>query len=481
MRVGFLLVLSLAFGPVLASETLTVNLQGRRQTMDGFGASGAWWAQAAGKKSEGTKTAIADLLFDRNKGIGLSIFRYNLGAGPGAEIVDPWRRTSGIEVPSGGFDVGRDSEALWFVKAARSRGVESLVVFANSPPARLTMNRRVSGGEGGGSNLAESAYGAWAKSFIGQVKALNDAGYPVDWVSPINEPDVPWQVTNQQEGSAYTPAEVVGFLKTFIPLVRQELPGVRISSPENGKWTDSRSYLLALAKEPEVLAGIDRWSLHSYWSGLEDKNKTLAFFQKRAPQLGLWMSEYCIMEGGKPDLGMQSALDLARVIHEDLTVGSVASWQWWIAVSKYDYQDGLLYTDASFSQLKTSKRAWVLAQWSRHVRPGWVRVDAAAGDSQALVSAFVAPDGGQLAMVVVNPGAEELSLSLSQELAKGWVPVSRETTSATQDCQISPLTPFHEKHSPTCPGPFLGSNVLRLFRDSSSVCLSRVQSGQADL
>ncbi len=33
---------------------------------------------------------------------------------------------------------------------------------------------------------------------------------------------------------------------------------------------------------------------------------------------------------------------MARVIHYDLTVGGASSWQWWLAVSPYDYKDGLV-------------------------------------------------------------------------------------------------------------------------------------------
>lgn len=51
------------------------------------------------------------------------------------------------------------------------------------------------------------------------------------------------------------------------------------------------------------------------------------------------------MEGGKVDLGMDAALYMARVIHTDLTVANAAAWQWWLAVSPYDYKDGLIYVD----------------------------------------------------------------------------------------------------------------------------------------
>lgn len=33
---------------------------------------------------------------------------------------------------------------------------------------------------------------------------------------------------------------------------------------------------------------------------------------------------------------------MARVIHYDIVVGGASSWQWWLAISPYDYKDGLV-------------------------------------------------------------------------------------------------------------------------------------------
>ena len=70
------------------------------------------------------------------------------------------------------------------------------------------------------------------------------------------------------------------------------------------------------------------------------------------PDLGYWMSEYCILQrneeirsGGKRDLGMNTALYVARIIHHDLTLAQARSWQWWTAVSQCDFKDGLVYLD----------------------------------------------------------------------------------------------------------------------------------------
>ena len=74
-----------------------------RQEIDGFGASGAWWAQIIGGWEESKRKEIVGLLFGK-EGIGLSIYRYNVGAGAGEETGDPWRRAETFESAKGEYD-----------------------------------------------------------------------------------------------------------------------------------------------------------------------------------------------------------------------------------------------------------------------------------------------------------------------------------------------------------------------------------------
>src|SRR5678815_1617774 len=76
------------------------------QTIQNFGASDAWSGQFVGNWPDAKKNAIADWLFSMDtvsngnpKGIGLSMWRYNLGAGSAEQddnsgIKDEWRRAA---------------------------------------------------------------------------------------------------------------------------------------------------------------------------------------------------------------------------------------------------------------------------------------------------------------------------------------------------------------------------------------------------
>lgn len=89
MRKVYLSLLLLMSSLSFAQRTVIISTDNVVQTMDGFGGSDAWRTQFVGKNwPEQKKSAIADLLFSKEidaqgnpKGIGLSIWRFNLGAG----------------------------------------------------------------------------------------------------------------------------------------------------------------------------------------------------------------------------------------------------------------------------------------------------------------------------------------------------------------------------------------------------------------
>lgn len=115
------------------------------------------------------------------------------------------------------------------------------------------------------------------------------------------------------------------------------------------------------------------------------------------------------MQRGR-DLGMDTALHVARVMHGDLSIVNVSGWSWWLALSPHDYKDGLLFTDwkkpGDEATILPSKTFWVVGQHSRFVRPGMVRVDIRGPGLQdhraLLATAYHDPQRGRVVVVYVN-------------------------------------------------------------------------------
>lgn len=393
-----------------SAPSLLVTADSRRalQRIEHFGASAAWWAQDVGGWPEATRAAILDLLFDPEKGIGLEVVRYNLGGGKAegeaAGIQDPWRSAECPLRPDGSLDWSRDAAAMGIVDGAVARGAK-VVLFCNSPPASMTVTGSPTG-NGESCNLRPEAVDAYA-SYLARCARELSARWPLIALSPINEPQWPWGPRNGQEGCHYSQSEAAGLLaRTAAALAREGL-ALPLSLPESGEWSlrHNREYLdaifLSLEREPELDAALGNYAVHSYWSGREDRNSLSSLLDELLPLRETWITEWTEMRGGR-DRGMRAALALAETLHEDLVHGNAVSWQYWIAVSKYDYADGLLYANPRARSFETTKKLWALGNWSRFVRPGACRLpcpEAPAKD--LLVSAFWNPDRS-LVFVVVN-------------------------------------------------------------------------------
>ena len=101
---------------------------------------------------------------------------------------------------------------------------------------------------------------------------------------------------------------------------------------EGGEWAKSSSdYVTPLLNNPDLAPHIDHLAIHSYWSTPADKAEFVQMLDERFPGMAIEMTEWTEMTGGR-DVAIESALTMANVIQDDLTIGRVTSWQYWIAV-----------------------------------------------------------------------------------------------------------------------------------------------------
>lgn len=383
------------------SYRITIDPATLHQRIEGFGASGSWWSQKLGAWSSPRRDQVARLLFSRGEGIGLSQYRYNVGGGIDETIDDPWRTAETFETGPGTYDWDRDAAARWFLRAAKEHGVEDFVAFVNSPPRRLTANGHTYG-DPGTSNLPPEHHEDFAQYLLDVVRRFRDEeGIDFRFVSPINEPQWTWDAPGQ-EGCHYEPEQVRDLTAVVLDAFAASDLDTLVSAPESGEYKavySEQDYAGLLLDDEQIRTGLGEFATHSYWS-TDDQRALAAERLAEHPDAHLTMTEWCEMVGGR-DAGMDSALVLARTVHSDLTIAQAAAWQYWIAVSRYDYHDGLLYTDYVASgdeeSLEETQRLWALGNYSRFVRPGAQRigleVEAADQSDGAMASIpFVVPE-----------------------------------------------------------------------------------------
>ena len=399
-------------------KTITVDTSVRHQEIESFGASGAWWSQIVGV-NESTRERVAKLLFDPEEGIGLNCYRYNIGGGSrdtGANspsIGDVWRRTYSFKDKNGDYDWSRDEGAVWFMKKASEYGVDEIVMFVNSPIESLTRNGRTYADttQSNKSNLPPENYEAFANYVLDVAEHFKAEGLPIKFISPINEPQYTWDYATDnvwgQEGCHYSNSEIVDILKVFVEKIgeRDGLDGVEICAPDGGSWNnDTLQFNLAIMRDKTLGQYFTAIDNHSYWTETATKRMFKQQMNKVAPNVKYRESEWCEMTTGR-DLSMDSALTLAETVYEDMTILDCVSWQYWIAVSCYDYRDGLIYTDTNGGSVQVPKRLWAMGNYSRYIDRGYTRVDCTPAEKRLSVSAYEGTNENgekEIVLVVVN-------------------------------------------------------------------------------
>jgi hypothetical protein len=458
-------------------RTITINIDQSKtyQTISSFGASDAWSCQFVGNWPEDKKNNIADLLFSQDtlkdgspKGIALSLWRFNIGAGTAeqaeqSDIKDEWHRTESFLNSDGTYNWQKQAGQVWFLNAAKARGVNQFLGFINSPPVSFTQNGK-GYANGGKTNISAAHFSDFANYIATVVKGIYAHQHiRLNYVSPVNEPQWEWSDT-KQEGSPYSNKEIASLVRSIDSSFNRNHIKSKILVSEAGTINflvsttnktekgnqindffrlDSPDYIGNLKSVYKAVLSHSYFTTSPMASAVKLRQQ-LARDISSVPGLSYWQSEYCILgnnngeiEGNKRDLGMYAALYLAKVIHTDLAVGNAASWAWWLAISPYDYKDGLIYVDKNKSDgnYYPAKMLWALGNYSRFVRPGAVRIDAICStpgslETLPLVSAY--EDRKNITIVIVNNNDSNISVKINAGHNK-VTHIRKFTTSAAAD------------------------------------------------
>lgn len=396
-----------------SSATLHIDTTTLHQNVEGFGASGCWTAQLTGEWPEASRRRALDLLFT-DQGAGLSIWRYNLGAGGGAEIKDPSRRATSVEVTQGQYDLSRDQAALDVVRGAVERGVSRIVVFVVSLPERFMINGLVSGGDDGAVNLKPESEPD-AATYVTDITLLLKRQLKLEDVrlSPMNEPQWTWggKAGRRQEGCHMLPDQLARLSNAVAQKLQAQDPSILMEGPEGGQWHGTTfSYIQEFLKYPDLVRQLGALAIHSYWSDDDARREFMRRYEDAGLNIPIAQTEWCDMQWQR-DAGMHGAFTLYRTMHSDLTLCNVVSWTFWLALSNYDYRDGLIYIEKDHT-LTPSKRLSTMGHFSRFVKPGAVRVASRVSDERLLTTSYLSKDRLQVVTVIANPTDEVFGLSL---------------------------------------------------------------------
>lgn len=444
------------------ARTAVVQLVGA-QTVQGFGASGAWWPNDLVRFSPEVQERVAQLLFGPG-GLALSVYRYNIGGG-GAGVTIPARTPETFLVKPGVYDWSRDPGGRLFLRQAAAMGVPALIGFVNSAPPVWTTNGRCCGG-----SLAPGVEAAYADYLADVVAHLHAAeGAALSYVSPMNEPDYDFGGCGQ-EGMSVPVTRRAALVRAVAAALAGRAPFARVVADESSRilrqFLPEAPIWLGLQGGASAVAAV----AHHLYDFPPDLVLRAAGLERAVFGRPLWLTEICCYDsrtgrwGRQYDPTIAGAMPLANLVWQSLTQAGDAAFHWWVALSSamgcdphgdpgaaarpndQGWNDGLVYYDPGYAsngnqRLYLTKRYWVMGNFSRYVRPGDLRHEVRHLPHDLRVLAFRSRRGW--AIVCINNAAQgaapaELSLQLPAEPGTRLRMVAALETSASRDLERVP-------------------------------------------
>jgi glucuronoarabinoxylan endo-1,4-beta-xylanase len=389
---------------------VTVNLSSLQQKITGFGVSSAW----AGSYRNASD---ADYLWSTTKGAGLTLLRIRYGDGL---TIAKSAASYGVTVWMTPWGTGTNgaTEGSYTTTETNPNGCTgSMPVLTN--PAGL------------------------ASALVTWVQNAKTQGVPIYAVSAGNEPDS----CGINSTTSYSAAQLATWIETLGPAIANI--GVKVMAPETMNWYGFPSYFNAIKNDAAAYSYVNIFAGHRYGLGPDSKNTDVVAANKAIAadtSKEYWETEVDTGTGSGDSSGdgIASALLMAKQMHADLTVANLNAWHlWWVYNASGN--GGCLY-DTSTNVW--TKRLWVLGNYARFVRPGYMRVSTSGTvPSGLLVTAYQNPADGTLAVVAVNTNTSATPLSL---YISGVVPCSITpwVTSATDSlASKSPITVSNARFS----------------------------------
>ena len=320
--------------------------------MDGFGASSAWTAN-------NISDAEADLLFSPTAGIGLSLLRVQI-------------KPEGI------------TQEMGTARKAFARGAAVWAAPWSPPGAWKTTGTTQMGG------YLRPEYLAGLGRPARGIRADDDRPRRCRWwrcrsrTSPAS--------SNDGTPASGSPPQLVEFVRDYLgPALAARGLSTPIMAPETQNWTLFGSYASAFANDAGAMQYLGVFAAHNYGGSPHTVDAV------QATGKPVWQTE--VSDSMPLDVGMGSALKYGEMIHQNLVAGRVSAWHYWWLRRRTDQSTNSALLEAG----QLTRRAYVLGNWSRFVRPGAMRVAATATpQAYVYVTAFIDPTSDQLAIVAVN-------------------------------------------------------------------------------
>jgi glucuronoarabinoxylan endo-1,4-beta-xylanase len=398
------------------AQTVTIDWTNLHQTIDGFGGADA-------QLGASLSSANQALLFGTGSGqLGYSILRTGVTDGAG----DPGDCSSVSMSCAGVYEAD--------MKAVVASGGR---VYASpwSPPAEYKTNDQITCTDGAGLATSDYAgYATWLANYVTSVKKY--FGITIFSMSVQNEPDQ----CQDYDSAIWSASDLDTFVKNNLrPTFASAGLTTLIFMPEGGSYYQTTQLGAACATDSACSAFVGGFNWHDYdgnVTGADTVNAT-PYPAEWASGKKFWETEASCGPGFGPNFcesgfntDINDALDWGAIVDDRIAVEGANAWLYWWLVNSDDTDDqGLLANNGT-----VAKRAYMLAQYSRFVRPGYTRIDATHSPASGVsASAYRDTSGAGYAIVATNYNSSSASLTFSIMNAPALTSVIPWTTSGGEN------------------------------------------------
>ncbi len=316
-----------------------------------------------------------------------------------------------------GFSILRihvdENKSNWFREVATAKKAieHGAIVFASpwNPPNNMieTFTRN---GATGQKRLRYDKYAEYAQHLNDFVAFMKDNGVDLYAISVQNEPDYAYTWT------WWTPEEMLRFMRDYAGSIN-----CRVIAPESFQYRKDMSD--PILNDPYALANLDILGAHLY--GTSVRNFRYPLFKEKGVGKELWMTEvYYPNSDDKSADRWPEALDVANHIHNAMVEGDFQAYVWWYIRRQY----GPMKEDGTIS-----KRGYMMAHFSKFVRPGYVRIDATKNPvHNVYVSAYKKENEVVIVSINRNLKPKTITMSVPEVKVEKW---KRYVTSHSKNLQ----------------------------------------------
>jgi glucuronoarabinoxylan endo-1,4-beta-xylanase len=209
-----------------------------------------------------------------------------------------------------------------------------------------------------------------------------------------NEPDCACNF-----GNAWNPGQTAAFVDVLGPKLHALSPPVKLLSPETAFPPDNfNNFVSAIESDSTANAQTDIFSTHQYGNIIGITNDGSHH---------IWETE--VFDGGSWDPSIAEALNVQSLMYDSVVTSGLSAWNYWNIVCGSGCSNNGLTGDFSGGSLsELPKRYYAVGNWSRYVRPGWVRIGVSGSLGGIFPVAFKDPISGKFAIIAINNSGSDI-------------------------------------------------------------------------